>query len=161
IYDKIYDRLAYVHADGTLDPRGAESGESADAANPALFPLDQGAAFPAGTPPTAAHRAATFARLTAPASPTLGRAPSPDLAATDDNGAAVGGEALGAEAVDDYTLRLTFKTPTTPEDFLLDRNREYYVLPTHLLEGVEPSQLMDLELWDKPIGSGPCKFVSE
>ena len=23
IYDKIYDRLAYVHADGTLSPRGA------------------------------------------------------------------------------------------------------------------------------------------
>ena len=25
IYDKIYDRLAYVHADGTLEPRAASS----------------------------------------------------------------------------------------------------------------------------------------
>ncbi|MEG1241012.1 MAG: ABC transporter substrate-binding protein, partial [Oscillospiraceae bacterium] len=30
IYDKIYDRLAYVHADGTLSPRGAKSWESTD-----------------------------------------------------------------------------------------------------------------------------------
>ena len=161
IYDKIYDRLAYVHADGTLDPRGAESWESADGGYAVLFHLDQGAAFHDGTPVTAEHWADTIALLTDPDCPTLGRAAFSVLAGTDDNGAAVEGEALGAEAVDDYTLRLTFKTPTTPEDFLLDRNREYYVLPTHLLEGVEPSQLMDLELWDKPIGSGPCKFVSE
>ena len=161
IYDKIYDRLAYVHADGTLDPRGAESWESADGGYAVLFHLDQGAAFHDGTPVTAEHWADTIALLTDPDCPTLGRAAFSVLAGTDDNGAAVEGEALGAEAVDDYTLRLTFKTPTTPEDFLLDRNREYYVLPAHLLEGVEPSQLMDLELWDKPIGSGPCKFVSE
>ena len=158
IYDKIYDRLAYVHADGTLDPRGAESWESADGGYAVLFHLDQGAAFHDGTPVTAEHWADTIALLTDPDCPTLGRAAFSVLAGTDDNGAAVEGEALGAEAVDDYTLRLTFKTPTTPEDFLLDRNREYYVLPTHLLEGVEPSQLMDLELWDKPIGSGPFKF---
>ena len=144
IYDKIYDRLAYVHADGTLDPRGAESWESTDGGYAVLFHLDQGAAFHDGTPVTAEHWADTIALLTAPACHTLGRAAFSVLAGTDDNGAAVEGEALGAEAVDDYTLRLTFKTPTTPEDFLLDRNREYYVLPTHLLEGVEPSQLMDL-----------------
>ena len=161
IYDKIYDRLAYVHADGTLDPRGAESWESADGGYAVLFHLDQGAAFHDGTPVTAEHWADTIALLTDPDCPTLGRAAFSVLAGTDDNGAAVEGDTLGAEAVDDYTLRLTFKTPTTPEDFLLDRNREYYVLPAHLLEGVEPSQLMDLELWDKPIGSGPCKFVSE
>ena len=65
------------------------------------------------------------------------------------------------EAVDKYTLKLTFKTPTTPEDFLLDKNREYYVLPTHLLEGTAPEDVMELALWDEPVGSGPCKFVSE
>ncbi|MGM9358364.1 ABC transporter substrate-binding protein [Flavonifractor plautii] len=63
--------------------------------------------------------------------------------------------------MDKYTLKLTFKTPTTPEDFLLDKNREYYVLPTHLLEGTAPEDVMELALWDEPVGSGPCKFVSE
>ena len=63
--------------------------------------------------------------------------------------------------MDQHTLKLTFKSPTAPEDFLLDRNREFYVLPTHLLEGVDPSEVMALELWEAPIGSGPLKFVEE
>lgn len=60
-----------------------------------------------------------------------------------------------------YTLKLTFKAPTTPEDFLLDRNREFYVLPTHLLGESAPEDVLSLELWNAPVGSGPCKFVSE
>ena len=66
IYDKLYDRLAYVHADGTLDPRGAESWESADGGYAVLFHLDQGAAFHDGTPVTAEHWADTIALLTDP-----------------------------------------------------------------------------------------------
>ena len=161
IYDKIYDRLAYVHADGTLEPRAASSWESADGGTAALFHLDEKAAFHDGTPVTAEHWTDTIALLTDPACPTLGRSAFAVLSGTDDTGAAVPGEALGAEAVDKYTLKLTFKTPTTPEDFLLDKNREYYVLPTHLLEGTAPEDVMELALWDEPVGSGPCKFVSE
>lgn len=161
IYDKIYDRLAYVHADGSLEPRAASSWESADGGTAALFHLDEHAAFHDGTPVTAEHWADTIALLTDPACPTLGRSAFAVLSGTDDTGAAVPGEALGAEAVDKYTLKLTFKTPTTPEDFLLDKNREYYVLPTHLLEGTAPEDVMELALWDEPVGSGPCKFVSE
>ena len=83
------------------------------------------------------------------------------LAGTNENGAAIEGETLGAEAMDEHTLKLTFKSPTAPEDFLLDRNREFYVLPTHLLEGVDPAEVMDLDLWEALIGSGPLKFVEE
>ena len=161
IYDKIYDRLAYVHADGSLEPRAASSWESADGGTAALFHLDEHAAFHDGTPVTAEHWADTIALLTDPACPTLGRSAFAVLSGTDDTGAAVPGEALGVEAVDKYTLKLTFKIPTTPEDFLLDKNREYYVLPTHLLEGTAPEDVMELALWDEPVGSGPCKFVSE
>lgn len=73
IYDKIYDRLAYVHADGTLEPRAASSWESADGGTAALFHLDEHAAFHDGTPVTAEHWADTIALLTDPACPTLGR----------------------------------------------------------------------------------------
>ena len=161
ICDKIYDRLAYVHADGTLDPRGAVSWESADDGMAVLFYLDEKAAFHDGTPVTAQHWADTIALMTDPDCPALGRSVFSVLAGTDDNGAALDGETLGAEAVDDHTLKLTFKSPTTPEDFLLDKNREFYVLPTHLMEGVEPAQIMELDLWNAPVGSGPCKFVEE
>ena len=161
VCDKIYDRLAYVHADGSLDPRGATSWESADDGMSVVFHLDENAAFHDGTPVTAEHWADTIALMTDPTCAALGRSVFSVLAGTDENGAAIQGEALGAEATDEYTLKLTFKTPTTPEDFLLDRNREFYVLPTHLLDGTEPSEIMDLELWEAPIGSGPCKFVEE
>ena len=161
VCDKIYDRLAYVHADGTLDPRGAVSWESDGDGMSVVFHLDEKAAFHDGTPVTAEHWADTIALMTDPDCPALGRSVFNVLAGTDDNGAAVAGETLGAEATDTYTLRLTFKTPTTPEDFLLDRNREFYVLPTHLLEGTAPAEILELDLWEAPIGSGPLKFVEE
>ena len=110
IYDKIYDRLAYVHADGTLEPRGAESWESADGGYAVLFHLDQGAAFHDGTPVTAEHWADTIALLTDPDCPTLGRAAFSVLAGTDDNGAAVEGEALGAPGFDQLVIRVIDKS---------------------------------------------------
>ena len=161
VYDKIYDRLAYVHADGTLSPRAAKSWEASEDGYTAIFHLDEKAAFHDGTPVTAAHWVETFTLMTDPACPVLGRGNFSVFTGTDQDGCRVEGETFGVEAEDDYTLKLTFKTPTTPEDFLLDKNREYYVLPTHLLEGVEPAEVMELDLWDAPIGSGPCKFVSE
>ena len=161
VYDKIYDRLGYVHADGTVTPRAADSWESADDGMAAVFHLNEKAAFHDGTPVTAQNWVDTIALMTDPACPTLGRSAFAVLAGTDDTGAAVEGEALGAEALDDHTLKLTFKTVTTPEDFLLDKNREFYVLPTHLMEGTDPADIMDMDLWTAPIGSGPCKFASE
>ncbi|MEG2455481.1 MAG: ABC transporter substrate-binding protein, partial [Oscillospiraceae bacterium] len=159
IYDKIYDRLAYVSADGTLSPRGAKSWESTDGGYAILFHLDENAAFHDGTPVTAAHWAETLRLVTDETCPTLGRAQLAVLAGTDENGVCVG--TLGAEAVDDVTLKLTLKDKTTPEDFLIDKNREIYVLPTYLFEGAAVKYLMKLELWNKPIGSGPCIFDSE
>ncbi len=160
IYDKIYDRLAYVHAGGALDPRGAASWEGADGGYAAVFHLDRDAAFHDGTPVTAEHWVETIRRMTDPACPAVGKSVFSVLAGTDGSGAATGAP-LGAQALDAYTLKLTFKTPTTPEDFLLDRNREYYVLPTHLFEDVQGAQLLSLDLWDAPVGSGPCTFISE
>ena len=161
VYDKIYDRLAYVHADGTLSPRAAESWESADGGYAVLFHLGPEAAFHDGAPVTAEHWVETIRLMTDPACPMLGRATFSVLTGTDENGAALPGEEPGAEAVDAHTLKLIFKDPTAPEDFLLDKNRELYVLPTHLLEEVDPAEVLDLDLWDAPIGSGPCVFVEQ
>ena len=161
IYDKLYDRLAFVHADGSLSPRGAESWESADEGYSVRFHLDENAAFHDGEPVTARHWADTILRMTDPDCPTLGRSAFAVLAGTDDGGSALPGETVGVTVEDEYTLKLTFKVPTTPEDFLLDKNREYYVLPTHLMEDVAAEDTMEMELWSAPVGSGPCKFFSE
>lgn len=161
VYDKIYDRLAYVNADGTLSPRGAERWESVDGGLSVLFYLDSRAAFHDGAPVTAQHWADTIALMVNPDCPAMGRSSFNVLAGTTDEGVLEAGQTLGAVAVDELTLKLTFKLPSTPEDFLLARNREYYVLPTHLLEGVAPQDIMTQEIWNHPVGSGPCKFVSE
>ena len=161
IYDKIYDRLAYVQPDGTCQPRAAASWESAEDGYAILFHLDEKAAFHDGTPVTAHHWAETIALVTNPECQILGRGTFSCLAGTDEEGAAVAGETLGAQAVDDYTLKLTFKNPVVPEDFLVDKNREIYVLPTHLLQDIAPADLVNDDFWLSPVGSGPCKFVSE
>ena len=161
IYDKIYDRLAYVQADGTCLPRGADSWESADNGYAILFKLNEKAAFHDGTPVTAQHWADTLTLVTDPACEVFGRTFLSGLAGTDDTGAAVAGEKLGVDVVDEYTLKLTFKNPVIPNEFLVDYNREIYVLPTHLLADVPAAELMTNEFWLAPVGSGPCKFVSE
>lgn len=159
--DKLYDRLAYVQADGTCQPRAAERWESADDGYSIVFFLNQKAAFHDGTPVTAQHWVDTITLVTNPACQTLGRTTFAGLAGTDETGAAVAGEKLGVEAVDEYTLKLTFTSPTLPEEFLVDKNRDIYVLPTHLLQDIPPEELMTDDFWLAPVGSGPCQYVSE
>lgn len=103
----------------------------------------------------------TITLVTNPACQTLGRTTFAGLAGTDETGAAVAGEKLGVEAVDEYTLKLTFTSPTLPEEFLVDKNRDIYVLPTHLLQDIPPEELMTDDFWLAPVGSGPCQYVSE
>lgn len=161
IYDKLYDRLAYIQPDGTCSPRAATSWESAENGYAILFHLDDGAAFHDGTPVTAQHWVDTIALVTNPACNVLGRDTFAGLTGTDETGAAVAGETLGAEAVDEYTLKLTFDNPVVPEEFLVEHNRDLYVLPTHLLGDIAPEDLVTSDFWQNPVGSGPCKFVSE
>ena len=161
IYDKLYDRLAYIQPDGTCSPRAATSWESADDGYAILFHLDEGAAFHDGTPVTAQHWVDTIALVTNPACNVLGRDTFAGLTGTDEIGAAIEGENLGAEAVDEYTLKLTFDNPVVPEEFLVEYNRDIYVLPTHLLTDIAPEDLVTSDFWQNPVGSGPCQFVSE
>lgn len=161
VYDKLYDRLVYVHADGSLSPRAADAWESADGGNSIVFHLSEKAKFHDGTPVTAEHWVETFRLMTNPECPVLGRANFSLFTGTDEDGAAASADSVGAEAVDAYTLKLTFKRPTDPTDFLNDKNREFYVLPTHLFGETNPADIMGLDLWAAPVGSGPCKFVSE
>lgn len=161
IYDKLYDRLAYIQPDGTCSPRAATSWESADDGYAILFHLDEGAAFHDGTPVTAQHWVDTIALVTNPACNVLGRDTFAGLTGTDEIGAAIEGENLGAEAVDEHTLKLTFDNPVVPEEFLVEYNRDIYVLPTHLLTDIAPEDLVTSDFWQNPVGSGPCQFVSE
>lgn len=40
-------------------------------------------------------------------------------------------------------------------------NRNFYVLPRHLLESYSPGEIKDANYWKAPVGSGPCIYESE
>lgn len=161
VWDKIYDRLAYVGGDGTLSPRGAKRWENGEDGQSVRFYLDERAAFHDGEAVTAQHWEETIRLLTDPACPTLGRSAFSVLAGTDESGAAISPEQLGVHADGAYELVLTFQSPMTAEEFLLEYNREFYVLPTHLFRDVGADEVFDLPLWEAPVGSGPCVFQSQ
>ncbi len=161
IYDLLYDKLAYTGEAGTtVEPRAATSWESTDDGYGIVFYLDENARWHDGEPVTAADWVYTVELTTDPDLPATSR-PFVDLEGTDDSGVAIEGAALGVEALDDYTLKFTLKAPMTPEDFLILNNRQICVLPKHLLEDTVPSDIMSMDLWTSPIGSGPCIFASE
>lgn len=162
LYDKIYDKLAFMDMAGAeLLPRAAESWESTDSGRGIVFHLDPRARWSDGTPCTAKDWVFTVNLLADPASAFTTRVFTQLLKGTDSGGKTVSGSGLGAEAPDDYTLKLTFKDPVDPEDFLVRYNREFLVLPEHLLGGADPASILDDSFWQNPVGSGPCVYVSQ
>ncbi|MDR1903610.1 MAG: ABC transporter substrate-binding protein [Treponema sp.] len=162
IWDKIYDRLAYISAGGTvLKPRNAESWESADSGRAVIFHLNRNAKWHDGTPVTAKDWVFTVNLITQPDAILAGGGFFSFLEGTNDGGKAVSPGSAGIEAVDDYTLKLKFKSILTPESFLILYNRNFYVLPEHLLKDIAPSAVKTAEFWKHPVGSGPTIFESE
>ena len=161
IYDKIYDRPAFIHADGSLSPRAATSWETLEDGYALRFTLDELARFHDGGPVTANHWLETFQIVTNPLCHILGRSTFSVLTGTDEAGSLIPGETLGVTVEDKYTFTLHLKKPMTAEDFLLGYGRELYVLPTHMLTQIPPEELVESDFWRAPVGSGPCKFDSE
>lgn len=55
-------------------------------------------------------------------------------AGTDDTGTEESEKSVQVEAVDDYTLKINFKSVIPVEDWLILHNKYFYVLPEHLLK---------------------------
>lgn len=162
VSDKLYDRLAFIEEQGSgVTPRGAESWENTDDGMAALFHLDKNAKWHDGEPVTAKDWVWTAQLITNPQYEFGLRSEFNTWAGTGDDGVETSEKSVGLEAVDDYTLKMTFKTVTPVEDWLLLHNKYYYVLPEHLLSGIAVDQLKGDDFWKAPIGSGPCTFISE
>ena len=63
--------------------------------------------------------------------------------------------------MDDYTLKINFKSVIPVEDWLILHNKYFYVLPEHLLKDMAPEEIKTSDFWKAPVGSGPCTFISE
>ena len=158
----IYDRLAYSELNGeNFTGRGASSWESADDNMAIIFHLDENASWTDGEPVTAEDWVYTLQLISDPEFTGVSRSCAKTIAGTDENGILEDGATLGAEAVDDYTLKITLKTATSPEDWLLANNRGFFVLPEHLLSGIAAADVVNDSFWTNPVGSGPLKFESE
>ncbi len=162
VCDKLYDRLAFIEEAGSgVSPRAAKSWESADDGQAAIFHLDENAKWHDGQPVTAKDWVFTAQLITNPKFDYGLRSEFNTWAGTDENGLETAEKSVGVEAVDDYTLKISFKNVTPVEDWLILHNKYFYVLPEHLLGDIAPEKMKDDEFWKAPIGSGPCTFISE
>ena len=162
VCDKLYDRLAFIEEAGSgVSPRAAKSWESADDGKAAIFHLDENVKWHDGQPVTAKDWVFTAQLITNPKFDYGLRSEFNTWAGTDDNGLETAEKSVGVEAVDDYTLKISFKNVTPVEDWLILHNKYFYVLPEHLLGDIAPEKMKDDEFWKAPIGSGPCTFISE
>lgn len=162
LYDKLYDRLVFTDKAGAeIMPRAALSWESGEDGLSAVFRLNPDARWSDGEPVTARDWVFTTELLAAPDCGFSTRVFTGLLTGTDEDGARIEGEAFGAEAPDDTTFLLRFKEPMDTEDFLLHYNRQFFVLPEHLLAGEAPADILSSAYWKKPAGSGPCVFRSQ
>ncbi len=162
VLDKIYDRLAFTEIGGSkLDPRGAKSWEAADDYQAIIFHLDENATWSDGEPVTANDWVYTINLITNPDLAVTQASAFKSLAGVDDTGKAIEGETVGAEALDDYTLKLTLKDPTDPDDWLVAYNRNIFVLPEHVLKDIPLDSLLTDDIWNNPVGSGPLIYESQ
>ncbi|MDR2102557.1 MAG: ABC transporter substrate-binding protein [Treponema sp.] len=161
IIDKIFDRLAVTSAGGLIiKPRAADSWENADGGKSIIFHLNKNSKWHDGVPATAHDWVFTVNLITHPDTLLARSSFFNFLEGTDEKGKALSPGSPKAEALDDHTLKLTLKTITVPEDFLIT-NRYFVAIPEHLLKDIKPSELRAADFWKHPIGSGPCIFESE
>lgn len=162
VHDKIFDRLAFVREGGSkIEGRGAESWEQGEDGKTAIFHLNPNAKFHDGEPVTAEDWVFTLQLISDPEFLPVTKSEFNIFEGTDDNGNEVSENSIGASAIDEYTLQLTFKNILPVEDYLLLKGRFLYVLPKHILGEIPVAEINDSDYWKAPIGSGPCVFLSE
>ena len=156
--EKIFDRLVGFDNDNIIYYRAAESIDLSEDKKTFTVHLREDSKWHDGEPVTAYDWEWTFKTMAKPEFEGYGnRGYLSYFAGTDGSGT---GD-IEIKALDDYTLEMNIKEPCTPEAFFGAYSYYYYVLPKHLLEDIPVEELGSNEFWDHPIGSGPCKFVSQ
>lgn len=160
VNELMFDRLMVINTDGTFEPRLADSWETNEAQDKITYHLNENAKWHDGEPVTAEDVVYSAQVASSAEYNYLRRIRMQYFAGTDETGCETSENSVEVKAVDDHTVEFTLKTPMDPSIVYALVNRDFFVIPQHLLSGISDADLVNDAFWQKPIGSGPCIFDS-
>ena len=160
VIELMFDRLMVINTDGTFGPRLAESWETNEAQDKITYHLNENAKWQDGEPVTAEDVVYSAQVASSSEYSYLRRIRMQYFAGTDETGCETGTDSIEVAALDDHTVEFTLKAPMDPAIIYALVNRDFYIMPKHLLDSISDADLVNDAFWQKPIGSGPCIFDS-
>ena len=160
VIELMFDRLMVINTDGTFEPRLAESWETNEAQDKITYHLNENAKWQDGEPVTAEDVVYSAQVASSSEFNYLRRIRMQYFAGTDETGCETGTDSIEVKALDDHTVEFTLKTPMDPSIIYALVNRDFYIMPKHLLGDISDTDLVNDAFWQKPVGSGPCIFDS-
>ncbi len=160
VIELMFDRLMVINTDGTFAPRLADSWETNEAQDKITYHLNENAKWQDGEPVTAEDVVYSAQVASSSEFNYLRRIRMQYFAGTDETGCETGTDSVEVKALDDHTVEFTLKTPMDPAIIYALVNRDFFIMPKHLLDSISDADLVNDAFWQKPIGSGPCIFDS-
>lgn len=160
VFGLLYDRLVYIDDAGNITPRNADSWEVSEDKKSITFHLNENAKWSDGEPVTANDYVFAVKMITDPACVVNQKAATYSILTGVDASGNADGTPIGAEAIDDYTLKYTFddvinEAVTFPSYIYL-----YQALPEHVLKDTAPADYLTSPNWSAPVCNGPLTFES-
>ena len=161
VADKLFERMVSCTHDGEYLPRLADSWEMSEDHTSMTFHMNKNAKWHDGEPLTADDVVFTLKAVTSEKMDNYYRSKFVCLAGTDDNGICASPDDLQVEAIDDYTVKVGLKTPKDEQTVLSTLCSFFYVLPQHILDTGDYSDINSSDFWTSPVGAGPFKYVKD
>ena len=161
VADQLFERMVSCTHDGEYLPRLADSWEMSEDHTSMTFHMNKNAKWHDGEPLTADDVVFTLKAVTSEKMDNYYRSKFVCLAGTDDNGICASPDDLQVEAIDDYTVKIGLKTPKDEQTVLSTLCSFFYVLPQHILDTGDYSDINDSDFWTSPVGAGPFKYVKD
>lgn len=161
VADQLFERMVSCTHDGEYLPRLADSWEMSEDHTSMTFHMNKNAKWHDGEPLTADDVVFTLKAVTSEKMDNYYRSKFVCLAGTDDNGICASPDDLQVEAIDDYTVKVGLKTPKDEQTVLSTLCSFLYVLPQHILDTGDYSDINGSDFWTSPVGAGPFKYVKD
>lgn len=160
VIELMFDRLMVINTDGTFEPRLADSWETNEAQDKITYHLNENAKWQDGEPVTAEDVVYSAQVASSSEYNYLRRLRMQYFAGTDETGCETSTDSIEVAALDDHTVEFTLKTPMDPAIIYALVNRDFFIMPKHLLSNISDADLVNDAFWQSPVGSGPCIFDS-